>query len=149
MLTLSRDLRGRRGGECGESLVEFAFASVLFLSMVLGAIEFGIAVWNYNLVSDLAQEGARFAAVRGQTSGTACSGMALPCSASNGDVQAFVQSRAAGLSVTVTTPSGAPGTIVAGNIVEVRVAHTLTVGGGVIPFWNFPIASTARMIVAR
>ena len=149
MLNRSRAFRTRRGTAAGESLVEFAFASVIFLTIVFGAIEFGVAVWNYNLVSDLAQEGARFAAVRGQTAGSACSGMALPCSASNADVQAFVASRASGLSVTVTTPAGAPGSIAAGNIVEVRVSHTLSVGGGLLPFWNFPISSSARMIVAR
>lgn len=149
MLQPRRAFRTTRGKSTGESLIEFAFASVIFLTMVFGAIEFGIAVWNYSLVSDLAQEGARFAAVRGATSGAACSGLALPCSASNADVQTFVQARAIGLSVTVTTPSGAPGGISAGNVVEVRVQHTLAVGGGLIPAWNFPIASTARMIVAR
>lgn len=129
--------------------MEFAFASVIFLTIVLGAVEFGIAVWNYNLVSDLAQEGARFAAVRGQTAGTGCSGMALPCSASNGDVQTFVQNRASGLSVSVTTPAGPPSAIAAGQFVEVRVSHTLSAGGGLLPFWNFPVSSVARMVVAR
>ena len=117
MLNRSRAFRRRPGSNTGESLIEFAFASVIFLSMVLGAIEFGIAVWNYNLVSDLAQEGARFAAVRGSTSGAACSGLALPCSASNADVQTYVRNRAVGLSVTVTTPAGAPRTISPGNMV--------------------------------
>lgn len=149
MRNCSRALRRQRGSSTGESLIEFAFASVIFLTIVLGALEFGIAVWNYNLVSDLAQEGARFAAVRGQTAGTACSGLALPCSASAADVQTFLQSRAAGLTVTVTTPLGAPSSIPAGNIVEVRVSHTLAIGGGMIPFWNFPIVSSARMVVAR
>ena len=144
-----RARRTRRSAEAGESLVEFAFASVIFLSIVLGTIEFGIAVWNFNLVSNLAQEGARFAAVRGQTAGSACSGMALPCSATNANVQAFVQNRASGLPVTVTTPAGAPNAIAAGNMVEVRVSHTLALGGGLIPAWNFPVVGSARMIVAR
>jgi hypothetical protein len=60
-----------------------------------------------------------------------------------------VQSRAIGLAVTVTTPAGSPDTLAAGSPVDVQVTHVLNVGGGLIPFWNFPISSTARMVVAR
>lgn len=125
----------------GETLIEFAFASVILLTMIFGSLEFGIAVWNYNLVSNLAQEGARYAAVHGQKSGSALDEAA---------VRTFVNARAVGLPVTITTsPSGAPGTVAPGEVVEVTVSHTLALGGGLIPFWNFPVSSTARMIVAR
>lgn len=132
--------RARLRRERGESLIEFAFASVIFLTMILGALEFGIAVWNYNLVSNLAQEGARYAAVHGQNSGSPVDTAA---------VSAFVQARAVGLSVTTTTPSGAPNSLLPGSTVAVSVSHTLSIGGGLIPYWNFPIASTAQMTVAR
>lgn len=128
------------GRDRGETLVEFAFASVIFFTMVFAAIEFGIGVWNYNLVSNLAQEGARYAAVHGANSGSP---------ASQTDVANFVQARAVGLPVTTTTPLGAPSAKIAGSVIEVQVVHSLNVGGGLLPAWNFPIASTARMIVAR
>jgi Flp pilus assembly protein TadG len=132
---------GRRGcGERGETLIEFAFASVIFLMMMFGAIEFGIAIWNFNLVSDLAQEGARYAAVHGQNSGSP---------RTTAQLAAFIDSRAIGLPVTTTTPLGAPNTKAAGTIVEVNVSHTLNWGGGLLPLWNFPVSSSARMIVAR
>ncbi len=131
--------RAKGSSERGESLIEFAFASVIFLTMIFGTLEFGIAVWNYNLVSNLAQEGARYAAVHGQLSGSAVDVTA---------VDAFVQSRAVGLAVTTSMPA-APNTLAPGALVEVRVSHTLVVGGGLIPFWNFPVSSTARMVVAR
>lgn len=134
---------GRRApgrSERGETLVEFAFASLIFFAMVFGALEFGIAVWNYNLVSDLAQEGARYAAVHGQNSGSPVNEAA---------VNAFVLSRAAGLPVNATTPAGPPNSKLPGATVEVRVSYTLAVGGGVIPAWNIPIYSSAKMIVAR
>ena len=110
--------------------------------MMFGTIEFGIAIWNYNLVSDLAQEGARYAAVHGQHSGSAIG---------TAEVNTYVQSRASGLltGATVTTPLGAPNTKSVGTVIEVRVDYTIVAGGGVLPLWNIPIFSTAQMIVAR
>ncbi len=129
-------------GERGETLIEFAFASVIFFVMIFGALEFGIAVWNYNLVSDLAQEGARYAAVHGQTSGDP---------RAQADVATFVTSRAIGLAVTTTTAptSSSPGNVAAGNTVTVTVSHTLNFGGGLLPVWNFPVQSSAQMTVTR
>ena len=45
----------------GQSLVEFALSSVLFFSLIFGIIQFGRAIFQYNTVSSLAQEGARWA----------------------------------------------------------------------------------------
>jgi hypothetical protein len=138
----SRIRSARRRGERGETLIEFAFASLIFFTMVFGAVEFGIAVWNYNLVSDLAQEGARFAAVHGQRSTS-------PIDESG--VNAYVQTRATGLltGAIATTPSGAPNTKSAGDVIAVRVDYTIVAGGGLLPFWNIPVYATAQMIVAR
>jgi Flp pilus assembly protein TadG len=136
----NRRVNGKRDGERGETLVEFAFASVVFFMMIFGAIEFGIAIWNYNLVSDLAQEGARYAIVHGINSGSP---------KTEAEVATYVQSRSIGLPVTTTTPMGAPGTKTAGNVVEVLVSYPLNVGGGLLPQWNFSIQSRAQMIVAR
>ena len=121
-------------------MVEFAFASLVFFVTVFGVLQFGLAIWNYNLVSDLAQEGARYAAVHGQNSGSAVNTAA---------VQTYVQNLAYGLGVTATTPGGAPNTLAAGSVVQVQVSYTLNTGGGVLPLWNIPISSTAQMIVTR
>jgi Flp pilus assembly protein TadG len=138
----SRTPETRRHAERGETLVEFAFASVIFFMMIFGIIEFGIVIWNYNLVSNLAQEGARYAAVHGQTSGAA---------QNESQVASYVSSRAIGLIVTTTTePSTTgPGGVVAGNPVAVTVSHTLNWGGGLLPLWRFNVQSTARMIATR
>src|SRR5438105_1276453 len=82
-------------GEHGETLIEFALSFTLFLAILFGAVEFGLAVWRYNMMADLAQEGARWAAVHGKNSGS-------PKTAS--DAQAYIQGRALGLSVTVPSP---------------------------------------------
>jgi Flp pilus assembly protein TadG len=96
--------------ECGQELIEFAIAALVFLMTVFGTLEFGLAVWQYNMVSDLAQEGARWASVRGRTStlGNATRGM----------VETYVQTRSSGgfsPSVTSMTPDpvGYPGSTIA------------------------------------
>ena len=138
----TRERAARLRGERGETLIEFAYASLIFFAMVFGALEFGIGVWNYNLVSNLAQEGARYAAVHGKNSGSAVG---------NTEVQNYVNARASGLltGVVATTPLGAPNTKVPGTIVDVTVAYNISVGGGLLPFWNIPIQSSAQMVVAR
>ena len=55
------------GDDRGENIIEFALASTVFFTTIFGIIIFGIGVWQYNMVSDLAQEGARWASVHGST----------------------------------------------------------------------------------
>ena len=134
-----RQHAARRHGERGETLVEFAFASLIFFAVVFGALQFGLAIWNYNLVSDLAQEGARYAAVHGQTSSTP---------KTLAQLNTYVNSLAYGLTVS-TSGSDNPSTVAAGLPVTVRVSYTLATGGGILPTWSIPISSTAKMTVTR
>jgi Flp pilus assembly protein TadG len=141
--------------ERGQSLVEFALASFLFLMTFLGTIEFGLMVWHYNIVSDLAQEGARWAAVRG-------AGAIPSMRASTADVQTYVRTRSLGWPVTVTTFSADPITkvctatatnpsaLVAGDGLCVTVAQSFAPLTGVIQLAVWPnLQSTAQMIIAR
>src|SRR5438876_11268263 len=75
----------------GETLVEFALALMLFLMTLLGTAEFGLIVFQYNMMSDLAQEGVRRAAVCGKNKSAS-----LSC-----DVASYVQSRSLALNPTV------------------------------------------------
>ncbi|CAN5270121.1 hypothetical protein BH18GEM1_BH18GEM1_04710 [soil metagenome] len=53
-----------RGGETGQSLVEFALILPLFLGLVVGIYEFGRA-WNvYQVLTNTAREGARLAVIQ-------------------------------------------------------------------------------------
>ena len=63
--------RRRMGDDRGENLIEFALVSTIFFMTLFGTIIFGIGVWRYNMVADLAQEGARWASVHGSTSAVA------------------------------------------------------------------------------
>jgi Flp pilus assembly protein TadG len=124
----------------GQTLVEFALTLLVFLMTVLGMAEFGIMVFRYNMMSDLAQEGARWAAVRGAGSGAN--------KASAADVSTFVQSRAVGISVSVTT-NAAPSTLKAGETVQVQVQHTFNPMSRIVPLGTITLSSTSQMIVAR
>ena len=100
LIRLARDERG-------VELVEFAMTT-LFLTIVLFAVfEFGFALYAYHFASNAAQEGARFAMVRGNTwsenIASECSTSAPPnftmpygCTASATDIQNYVQSLATG-----------------------------------------------------
>lgn len=47
----------------GQELVEYALILPLLLALLFGIIEFGIAVFTYNTVANVAREVARYAAV--------------------------------------------------------------------------------------
>ena len=129
-------------GERGQSLVEFALVSPLFFLTLFGAIECGLVVWQYNTVSALAQEGARWASVRGSAAGTP---------ATNGTVQTFVQGRAVGINPTVTTtwPDGGSPSNLPGKRVQVLVQKDFVLAIPMLPTSTLVLQSTAQMIIAR
>lgn len=133
--------RRSRRGERGETLLEFAFASVVFFLVVFGTLEFGHAIWQYNLVSDLAQEGARWASVRGSTSSSP---------ASEQDVEDFVRTRAYGLQVEVTAVP-VPSTMAGNgtNVVAVTVQQNFSLAVPFLSSNTIPMSSTARMVMSR
>ncbi len=149
-------------GERGETLIEFALALMLFLVMTFGTIEFGRAVWQYNVISDLAQEGARWASVHGITAGGPCSGLEMGgCKATADQVQSYVQARASGIPVTVntytadpttracTTTATDPQSLGAGKGICVKVSRNVAWLVGLIPHPNVTLRSTAQMIMSR
>src|SRR6266542_3951458 len=79
------------GDSRGDALTEFAFASAIFFVTVFGTVLFGIAVWRYNLIADLAQEGARWASVHGSTGSSP--------QADNTSLTTYVTGRAIGMNL--------------------------------------------------
>jgi Flp pilus assembly protein TadG len=123
----------------GQALVEFALASAIFFATIFGTFEFGLAIWRYNMVSDLAQEGARWASVHGRVSSSP---------ASQADVETFVRSRSPGVPVTVTT-TPAPSTVGPGGTVSVEVQSSYTPLTGLLPRAAMTLRSRATMVVSR
>ena len=129
----------RRRGERGETLLEFALASVIFFMTIFGTFEFGQAIWRYNLIADLSQEGARWASVRGMSS-------SMPAAAS--DVQTYVISRALGMAVTVTMAAD-PSSLDSGDTVSVTVQTSFSPLTAFVPNTALTLQSTSRMIMAQ
>ena len=100
-------------------MVEFSIAAVLLLTVIFGIMDFARAVYADHFVSYAAQEGTRYAIVRGGTfAGTTCTTTStMDCAATAGDVQSYVQSIAPpGISGTSVSASATwPGTTVSGS----------------------------------
>ena len=137
---MPRMFTGWRRDQRGQSMVEFGLASVVFFSLIFGIIQFGRAVFQYNTVSSLAQEGARWASVHGSTSdspGTAA------------QLQSYVEGRSPGFSVTVTATPANPSAVAPGTVVSVRVVSSFNPAVNLIPSATLSLESTAKMIVTR
>ena len=129
-----------RRNQAGQSLVEFALSSVLFFTVIFGIVQFGRAVWQYNTVSNLAQEGARWASVRGNTS-------SMPATAA--ELQAFVESRSPGFSLTATATPANPSAAAPGAVISVQVTSSFAVATPLLPIASINLSSTAQMVVSR
>ena len=134
---LAEARRRRMGDDRGENLIEYALTSTIFFMTLFGIVLFGIGVWRYNMVSDLAQEGARWASVHGSSSLSP---------AVQAGVQAYVQSRAP-FNVTVTTTPTTVGS--SGSTVTVRVQHSFIPAVPFLPQTTLNLVSDAQMIVSR
>ena len=114
-------------GEGGQALVETSLALIVFFIMVLGTIDVGRAVWNYNTLAQATREGTRYAVVHG-------AGSSNPSGPGDDqDIQDIVGTYGSGLSsndLTVTTewPDGGNGP---GSRVTVNSQYTFT------PIFNF------------
>jgi Flp pilus assembly protein TadG len=63
------NIRTKRSGERGATLVEFAIAASAFLMVMFAVLEFGRLLWLHNALTDAARRGARYAVLHSNTSG--------------------------------------------------------------------------------
>jgi TadE-like protein len=164
-----RILRGLRGSEDGQALVELALVVPLLLLLVLGIVDFGRAVNYWNDENHLASVGARYAAVGALPTGGTCGPASanatnplvayLQCEAGNDSLELKNGSGASsppnGIQGTGLSGSGAISVCVPSNAVgqPVTVAMNTTfqwlplpkmLGGG-SPFANPTLKGTATM----
>lgn len=134
--------RGQGSGhwrnERGSTLVEFALVLLIAMTILLGIMEFGRAVWIYGTIAHAAREGTRFAIVRGAES-------AAP--ADTAAVRAYVQARAGfGTATQVTTswqPDNKPG-----SVVQVMAQYNYQPVLPLVPSGGINLRSTSRMVIA-
>jgi Flp pilus assembly protein TadG len=126
--------------ERGQELVEFAFSSVLFMTLLFLIIDGGIAVWKYNMLANYAQAGARWAAVRGFTSAPT-----FKAEGTTTGVRDYVQAMDAGLTASVDV---APNTLNPGQTFTVTVSRPMPT---TVAFytWSGTMTAQAQMQIAR
>src|SRR6266404_4649023 len=56
-------IKNNRRRQRGATLVEFAIAATVFLTVMFAVLEFGRALWVHNALADAARRGARYAVV--------------------------------------------------------------------------------------
>jgi Flp pilus assembly protein TadG len=79
----------------GQTLVEFSISAFVLFMAMLGIMDFSRALYTYHFVSFAAQEGTRYAMVRGADwSPTCASASSYGCQASAANITSYVQSLA-------------------------------------------------------
>jgi len=68
MTQFAHRIAGLASREDGASAVEFALILTPLLFLMIGIVDFGLAVWGYNNLSEAVRQGARYAIVRGAES---------------------------------------------------------------------------------
>jgi Flp pilus assembly protein TadG len=112
----------------GSELVEFALSAVVLLSMILGIMDCCRALYAYHFVSWAAQQGTRYAAVRGAEwgSATCATTTTFSCNATAANVVNYVQSLAnPGISASALTVQPTwPGATVSGSNSACATTHS-------------------------
>jgi len=142
MFTRSARRRSGLRSQRGEELVEFALGSTLLFMMIFLVIEGGILVWRYNMLSNLAQEGARWAAVRGSKSAGTFNTSGTKTSVTN-----YLQAKDPAVSVSFT-PNVDSNTLVPGDSYTVTVTRPMP---STVAFFTMSgnMAASASMRIAR
>lgn len=122
-------------------MVETAISITIFLTLLLGVIDFGYGLYTYDLVSYASKIGSRWAIVHGSTSST-------PATAS--DVQNYIAGQVAGLDpskLQVTTswsPNNSPG-----STVSVAVTYNFSFMDPLVPTASLTFGATSNGIIAQ
>lgn len=159
--------------ERGSGLVEFAFVAPIFLLLVFAIVDFGRALYTYDLVSNDARLGTRYAMVRGAIG---CAAGMSDCTLVNGSLQltqASLQQHLRDLStgidtsqltvrltrptspgcITSTTVSGAaayPNGDGPGCLVSVQVSYPFAFAAlSGVQFAPVPMSSTSQIAISQ
>lgn len=140
--------------EDGAEIVEFAFAATIFFAFMFGIIEFSLVIYAGNFIAVAAQQGTRYAMVRGSDWTSNCASVSsYGCKASQSDVQNYILAQAhPGINLTTsnivvtwptTTAGGSACTQYSqGCQVQVKVSYSFPLN---IPFFSthIPLSSTS------
>lgn len=151
----------------GSALVEFAASAILLFTLLFGIMECSRAVYIDHFVANAAQEGARYAMVRGASWSASCASVtSSSCAATSSSVSSFVQSLASGgvtksnLSVTTSWPatdatgasclsnSTVPNNAV-GCVVVVTVTYAFSYVSPLLPQKSLSLTGTSKVTIVQ
>jgi Flp pilus assembly protein TadG len=149
--------------ELGSALVETALSLALLLTTIVGIIYSSMALYAYGFVCYAAQQGTRYAIVRGASWGSAsCTSAAtLSCNATAANVTSYVQSlatpglTAGSIAVTITWPgqtvngstSGCSTTNSPPCLVAVQVSYPFSFSLPFMPNSTTSFKSTSEQVI--
>ncbi len=143
MMTKLRVPRRPFGSRAGQAMLETSLCFLLFITIFIAIMEFGMGIFTYNFVSYAAREGSRYASTRG-------SQCASPCTtATNDTVQTMVRNQVVALDsskVAVNTTWNSSN--VPGNTVTVNVSYPIKPLLGFL-LGNITVAATSTMMIAQ
>ena len=143
MMTKLRVPRRPFGSRAGQAMLETSLCFVLFITIFIAIMEFGMGIFTYNFVSYAAREGSRYASTRG-------SQCASPCTmATNDTVQTMVRNQVVALDSTkVAVNTSWNSSNVPGNTVTVNVSYPIKPLLGFL-LGNITVAATSTMMIAQ
>jgi Flp pilus assembly protein TadG len=150
-----RRLKSLVRDEDASGIVEFSLAATMFLTLIFAIVEFSMVMYTSSFVAYAAQEGTRYAMVRGKDWNSSCaSATSYSCKASAADVQNYILNTlphpginlvAADITPTWLTTTATGAACVAysqGCQVRVQVSYTFNMN---LPFYSpsFPFSTTS------
>jgi Flp pilus assembly protein TadG len=160
-----RKLRNIVREDAGAAKIEFVLSAMVLMMVIFGAMDLARAGCVFHFVSYAAQQGTRYAMVRGASWGTSCaSATSLGCTASSSNVQSYVQGLAApgvtssNISVTTTWPgttiSGSTtgctsNTNAAGCLVKVKVSYSFNFIMSFLPRSAMTFTGTSETVIQK
>lgn len=166
-VTRLRSLRSSGRSELGAALVETALTMTLLLILLFGIIEISLALYSYHFVAAAANQGTRYAIVRGSTWGSACSSYTeAACTATPAQIASYVASldlpgitvnasdvcveyfsavpaAASSACAASSTPNGA------GDVVQVTITYPFSFSLPGFARYTWSLKSTSQMSIAN
>jgi Flp pilus assembly protein TadG len=161
LIRADQRIRHASRDESGSSIVEFALASIILFTLVIGVMAICLALYSYNVVSEAAREATRYAIVRG----SACSIKTFTnCNIDQTGLETYVQSlgfpgitpsslTVAASATVLTTGVTCTGTLKPcnnpGNPVLVTVTYTFPLVIPFVPRRILTMSSTSQMVISQ
>jgi Flp pilus assembly protein TadG len=146
---LQRVLSPGQHSEDGSALIEFALTLPTLCGLLFCFLELCLLFYSYDMISESAREGTRYAIVRGASCQTSAG---VSCETTAAKVNTYVSNLgwpnlAGGTMVVDTTyPNG---TDAVGNPVQTKVTYTFRITMHFVPTNNISLSSTSVMYILQ